>query len=94
MTFQLIVWVDEKYLCGELRAFCLPPLKYHIAAEDEAFIQEADGFYRIGKIYRRAVDRTTGNTVGRTLIKENHAQVMYEPDVHSGVVSKTLSVIK
>lgn len=93
-TFQLVVWVDEKYLCGELRADRLPPVKYHIAMQDEAFVQEADGVYRTGKIYRRAVDRDTGNVVACELLKENHARVMYTLDAQNGVVSKCLSVLK
>ncbi len=94
MTFQLVVWTDEKYLCGVLRADRLPPAKYHITAEDEAFVQEKDGVYRVGKIYRRAIDRTTGNRISCELLKENHARVMYTLDPRDGVVSGYPSVLK
>lgn len=94
LTFQLVVWVDEKYLCGELRADRLPSVKYHVAVQDEAFVQETDGFYRTGKIYRRAIDRDTGNMVSCELLKENHARVMYTLDTQNGVVSKQPSVLK
>lgn len=86
IVFQLVVWTDEKYLCGELRADRLPPVKYHVGARDEAFVQEADGVYRTGKIYRRAIDRATGNTVCSELLKTNHARVLYPLDPQSGVV--------
>ncbi len=94
ITFQLIVWVEEKYLCGELRADRLPPLKYHIAIQDEAFIREADGVYRTGKVYRRAVDRDTGNTVACALIKENHARVLYALEDENRVVLQPELVLK
>lgn len=85
ITFQLIVYVTAEHLCGELRADRLPPLKYHIAIQDEAFVQEDDCIYRIGKIYRKAVDRITGNTVSNVLIKENHALVTYKLDAATTV---------
>ena len=87
ITFQLIVWTDEKYLCGEMRAERLPPLKYHIEVQGETFVQEKDGIYRTGKVYRRAIDRDTGNTIACELIKENHARVLYALDENRVVLS-------
>lgn len=94
ITFQLIVWVNEKYLCAEMRADHLPPIKYHIWAVDEAFVQEADGIYRTGKVYRRAVDRQTGNTVSCTLLKENHARVLYALNEQDRVVLTDTTMLK
>lgn len=94
LTFQLVVWVDAKYLCGELRADRLPSVKYHVTAQDEAFVQEVDGVYRIGKICRRAIDRHTGDVVSCELLKENHARVLYALDPQNRVVSKQPSMLK
>ncbi len=78
MTFQLIVFVTDEYLCGELRADGPLPWSYHISAENERFVREDDGIYRCGQVYRRTVDKSTGNTVKNELIRTNHALVMYD----------------
>ena len=80
ITFQLVAYVTDTHLCGELRADRLPPLKYHIELRDEAFIQNDDGIYRVGRLYRNAIDRVTGNAVSSTLIKENHTRIAYPID--------------
>lgn len=77
-TYQLRLWVDGEYLCGELRAIEVQPHTFHIHVEDEHFSQEGDFFYRNGKVYRDIIDRMTGNCVERQLIRTNHARVMYE----------------
>lgn len=80
MNFQLIVYTTEEYLCGELRCDRALPFSYHIKAENERFEREADGIYRCGEVYRRTVDKETGNEINRELIRSNHALVMYEMD--------------
>ena len=78
LTFQLITYVTETHLCGELRATNALDVKYHIASENEHFIREDDTVYRKGQVWRTCVDKTTGNTISRELIKENHAKVLYD----------------
>ncbi len=77
-TYQLRVWVDVTHLCGELRADGAEPYAYHIEAENEHFTREGDGVYRNGAVYRRQVDRRTGNTLSRVLLQTNHARVCYD----------------
>ncbi len=79
MTYQLIVYVTDTHLCGELRAERALPFKYHIQTENERFVREADGVYRKGDIYRSCIDKRTGNIIARDRIKSNHARVMYDP---------------
>jgi len=78
LTYQLIVYVDGEYLCGELRADNRQKHKYHIVTEDVFFSKEKDGVYRNGKIYREKNDCETGKCVKRELIKTNHAKVCYD----------------
>lgn len=77
-TFQLLVWVTDKYLCGELR--CEEPLTLnrHIVCEGEHFSKEGEHVYRNGKVYRDTFDKETGNLIHRELIRNNHAKVMYD----------------
>ena len=77
-TYQLLVHVDGEYLRGELRSDRHQKLKYHIKSEHEGFVREDGVVYRVGEIWRDAIDPVTGNLVERTLIRTNHARVMYD----------------
>lgn len=78
ITFQLITYVTDTHLCGELRATKLLDVKYHIKLKDERFIRENGVVYREGEVYRECVDKKTGNVLSNECIRENHAKVMYD----------------
>lgn len=79
ITYQLIVYTTDEYLCGELRADKRQNYKYHIKAEDVFFSKEKDGIiYRNGKVYRTKIDINTGNKIAKELIRTNHARVCYD----------------
>lgn len=77
-TYQLRLWVDDEYLCGELRAEESLPHTFHIHAENEFFSREGGVVYRNGQVYRDTIDRKTGHTIDSQLIRTNHAKVMYD----------------
>ncbi len=77
-TFQLRISLTDTHLCGELRADAPLEVKYHIAAEGERFVREGADVFRCGEVYRTAVDKRTGNVIGRELIRKNHAKVLYD----------------
>ncbi len=77
-TYQLLVHVDGEYLRGELRSDRRQTFKYHIKSEHEGFVREDGVVYRVGEVWRDAIDPVTGNLVERTLIRTNHARVMYD----------------
>ncbi|MBE6907010.1 MAG: vancomycin resistance protein [Ruminococcaceae bacterium] len=79
-TYQLITYTDDTYLCGEMRADRPPDKKYHIKTEGEFFSREPDGVYRNGRVLRECVDIKTGMVIGKELIKENHAKVLYDTE--------------
>lgn len=78
ITYQLIVYVDEKYLHGEMRADKQQANKYHIKCEEEYFSRQNDIVYRNGKVYRTAIHKESGVVVEKKLIKNNRAVVMYD----------------
>ena len=77
-TYQLRLWVDGEYLCGELRAKAPQPHTFHIHAENEYFSRKGDAIYRNGQVYRDVIDRVTGRHLESQLIRTNHAKVMYD----------------
>lgn len=77
-SYQLRLWVDGEYLCGELRAARNLKHTYHIHAENEFFSREDGIVYRNGEVFRDTIDCVTGKCVESRLIRTNHAKVMYE----------------
>ena len=76
---QLLLWVTDTELCGELRSTEPFPLKYRIVEENHHFRKEADGYYRISQIYRLSIDPQTREVVAQELLLDNHSKVMYDP---------------
>lgn len=76
--YQLMVYSDGEYLRGELRAEKTQDTAYHIHVEDEYFSKEDNIVYRNGTVFRDTIDKKTGNRVHREVIRQNHAQVMYD----------------
>ncbi len=78
-TFQLRTWVGERYLHGQLRSDVRPAHSFHVEARDEQFVRHEDRVFRRNQIWRRTIDRRTGEQVGEELLKSNCALVVYEP---------------
>jgi len=78
-TFQLRVGVGERHLHGQLRADRSPQHGYQVFARDEQFVRYGADTYRRNEIWRRVVDRRTGNPVREELVKRNCALVKYVP---------------
>lgn len=74
---QLLVWVDENELCGELRATEPFPYKYRITEENQGFIEEDGVFYRVSRVFRLTLDRDR-HVMRRELVLDNHSRVMYD----------------
>ncbi len=77
-TIQLLTWVDGDYLCGEMRSERPFPCRYKLTEENHHFRLEGEKYYRISQVYRTAIDRESGETVGKELILDNHSEVMYD----------------
>ncbi|MCT4379769.1 VanW family protein [Leuconostoc pseudomesenteroides] len=75
-TYQLITYVGEKYLHGELRASKEPKNTYDVQMVDEKFVEEDGHVYRCGNIFQRVFNN--GKLISEKLIKTNHARVAYD----------------
>lgn len=78
---QLLIWLNDTDLCGELRTTAPFPFRYRIVEEDSHFVQEDDGWYRVSKVYRRVIDRSSGQEIAKELVLDNHSKVMYDPSL-------------
>jgi len=85
-SFQLRVEVGERYLSGRLLADTTPGHSYKVEARGEAFLRHEGRVFRRNEIWRRVIDRRTGDQVGEELLKRNCALVVYEPPPHVPVL--------
>lgn len=78
---QLILWVENKTLYGELRSQKEFPWKYEITEENHHFQKEGEDYYRVSKIYQNKFDKDTENLLEKKLIWDNHSKVMYDSNL-------------
>ena len=75
---QLLLWVENGELCGELRSERVFPCRYKLVEEDSHFRKECDKYYRVSKVYRIVTDRLTNEELYKELILDNHSAVLYD----------------
>ncbi|HBV66899.1 MAG TPA: vancomycin resistance protein [Clostridiales bacterium] len=78
LTYQLITYTTNEYLCGEIRANKNQKIKYHIKCRNEFFSKEEGSVYRNGEVYRQVIDCRTGKHLREELLRKNHAKVAYD----------------
>ena len=85
--FQIITYLTETHLCGELRVSSQLEYSFHIIEEDAHFAKIGVHYYRKNTIVKQTIDKRTGNEIKREIIKKSHAKVMYDyqPDYNLGI---------
>jgi len=76
--FQIITYLTDTNLCGELRVCSPLENSYHILEEDAHFAKIDGHYYRKNTIVKQTIDKRTGNELKREIIKKSHAKVMYD----------------
>lgn len=76
---QILVWVENGELCGELRSEREFPCRYKLIEENHHYRKEGKSYYRISQVYRKVIDRLTNEELYKELILDNHSLVMYDP---------------
>lgn len=75
---QLLLWVDDDVLCGELRSEKEFPYRYKLEEENHHFKKEGNKYYRISQVYKITIDKKTNKEINKELILDNHSEVMYD----------------
>lgn len=75
---QIVVWVENGELCGELRSEREFPFRYKLVEENHHFKKEGKNYYRISQVYRIVIDRLTNEKINKELILDNHSLVLYD----------------
>lgn len=77
ITFQLRVHLTDEHLKGFIAASHEPPESYHLFEQNHRFLQQEGQNFRQNEIWRRAIDRRSGETVRQEMLVANFAQVKY-----------------
>ena len=75
---QILVWVENGELCGELRSEKEFLLRYKLVEENHHFKKEGKKYFRISQVYRIVIDRKTNKEIRKELILDNHSEVLYD----------------
>lgn len=76
-TFQVRVLVDEEHLKGLLASEKEWPFAYHIEERNHCFLRENGRNYRSNEIWRRVVEKRTGQTIRVEQLMRNFSEVKY-----------------
>ena len=75
---QILVWIQDGELCGELRSEKEFPYRYKLIEENNHYQKEDSDYYRISQVYRITIDKKTNKELKKELILDNHSKVMYD----------------
>ena len=75
---QLLTWVENGEVCGELRSEREFPYRYKLVEENHHFRKEGEKYYRISQVYRIVIDKKTNKEIKKELILDNHSEVLYD----------------
>ena len=76
--FQIKVWVTNNHLKGAIYTNSEVPFSYHIEERNHKFIKKDGKNFRENEIWKKVVDKKTGNYVDETLLMKNFSEVKYE----------------
>jgi len=76
-AFQLRVWLEAEHLKGLIAYNAELPEAFHLEERNHRFVRRADQNFRQNEIWRRVVDKRTGDTVREELLVSNFALVKY-----------------
>lgn len=74
---QLLIWLTDTELFGELRSTEAYPYIYRITEDNQGFTEEEGVFYRVSQVYRITLDKQR-SIIRRELILDNHSKVLYD----------------
>lgn len=78
ITFQIRLWITDEHLKGAVYSNRVTQFSYHVFEKNHRFLSLGGRNFRENEIWRRSVDRRTGNPVAEEMLVKNHAEVKYE----------------
>ena len=76
-TFHLEVWLTDKHLKGRILSDQLCPYTYKVEERKHRFERGSDGVYRSNELWRRVIERATGQDLRQEMLMANCSLVKY-----------------
>ena len=86
MDFQLKIWIDDEFLCGEIRCREVLPVAYSIIEKNHRFIMENGIVYRENELWRIESDKESSKILSEKLLFKNHVEVLYDALTIPGLI--------
>jgi vancomycin resistance protein VanW len=83
-NFQFHVWLTEQHLKGIVSCDNELPYSYHLEERNHQFHHIKGKNYRENEIWRRIIDKRTGNVEDEQLMIHNYSEVKYEVSALKG----------
>ncbi|NME05446.1 VanW family protein [Psychrobacillus sp. BL-248-WT-3] len=81
-SFQIKVWVTDKHLKGAIFSKEEMPYSYHIDERNHQFLKQNGKNFRQNEIWRKTIDKRTGQMIKEELLIHNFSEVKYPiPDL-------------
>ena len=81
-SFQIKVWLTDKHLKGAIFSDKELPYSYHIEERNHQFLKRNRKNYRQNEIWRKTIDKRTGQKIKEELLIQNFSEVKYPiPDL-------------
>jgi vancomycin resistance protein VanW len=78
ITFQIKLWITDEHLKGAIYSEKEPPHSYHIFEKNHRFLSHDGKNFRENEIWRKIIDRRTGDHLNEELVVKNFSEVKYE----------------
>jgi vancomycin resistance protein VanW len=87
-VFQIRVWVTDRHLKGAIYSSKEVPTSYHLEEREHRFYKKNGKNFRQNEIWRRTINKRTGDVMGEELLLKNNSEVKYEVTERQFVNSK------
>jgi vancomycin resistance protein VanW len=77
-SFQFSIWLTEEHLKGTLQSDAEWPYSYHIIEKNHRFIKKDEKNYRENEIWRKVIDKKTGQMLREELLIHNFSEIRYD----------------
>jgi len=77
-TFQFKIWLDDTHFRGLLASEQATEESFSVFEKNHAFVKKDEKIYRQNEIWRKVIDKRSGNTLREEPLVKNFAEVKYE----------------
>lgn len=78
VPLHLKLWLTDKHLKGLITSHTEVPHSYKISEREHAFVRKGRKTFRTNELWRKTIDRRTGDTVNESFLMKNFSEVKYE----------------